>query len=95
MFVSNGTKVKNWCPMMVMDGKTGAVVVAWEGFTPDCLMRLSPDRNQRWLYDTDLGNDSVWVLDRAMGMVAARIGRAGHGVGEEFLEEREHPEQGR
>jgi DNA-binding beta-propeller fold protein YncE len=47
-----------------------------------CDITLSPDRQQSWIYDTDLGNDSVWVLDRAQGAVAARIGRAGHNAGE-------------
>ena len=47
-----------------------------------CDLTLSPDRNQNWIYDTDLGNDSVWVIDRALGQVAARIGRAGHNAGE-------------
>jgi hypothetical protein len=47
-----------------------------------CDLTLSPDRNQRWLFDTDLGNDSVWIIDRALGRVAARIGRAGHNAGE-------------
>jgi outer membrane protein assembly factor BamB len=47
-----------------------------------CDLTLSPDRHQNWLYDTDLGNDSVWVIDRALGKIAARIGRAGHNAGE-------------
>ena len=47
-----------------------------------CDIALSPDRHQSWIYDTDLGNDSVWVIDRAFGKVAARIGRAGHNAGE-------------
>ena len=47
-----------------------------------CDLTLSPDRHQNWLYDTDLGNDSVWVMDRARGVIAARIGRAGHNAGE-------------
>lgn len=47
-----------------------------------CDISLSPDRNNSWIYDTDLGNDSVWVLDRAAGAVVERIGRAGHNAGE-------------
>jgi hypothetical protein len=47
-----------------------------------CDITLSPDRAQNWMYDTDLGNDSVWILDRAAGAVVARIGRAGHNAGE-------------
>jgi len=47
-----------------------------------CDLTLSPDRHQNWIYDTDLGNDSVWIINRALGTVAARIGRAGHNAGE-------------
>jgi hypothetical protein len=47
-----------------------------------CDITLSPDRMQNWVYDTDLGNDSVWILDRARGAIMARIGRAGHNAGE-------------
>ena len=47
-----------------------------------CDLTLSPDLHQNWIYDTDLGNDSVWVINRALGKVAARIGRAGHNAGE-------------
>lgn len=47
-----------------------------------CDISLSPDRNNSWIYDTDLGNDSVWVLDRARGAVVERIGQAGHNAGQ-------------
>ncbi len=47
-----------------------------------CDLSLSPDLSNSWIYDTDLGNDSVWVLDRARGAVVERIGRAGHNAGE-------------
>jgi sugar lactone lactonase YvrE len=43
---------------------------------------FSNDRNQTWIFDTDLGNNKVWILDRALGVVVSGFGNSGQMAGE-------------
>ncbi len=43
---------------------------------------FSVDKNQTWMYDTDLGNNMVWILDRARGLVVSGFGGSGHNAGQ-------------
>jgi sugar lactone lactonase YvrE len=43
---------------------------------------FSPDRNMTWMYDTDLGNNAVWILNRRLGTVVSGFGQSGHMAGE-------------
>jgi sugar lactone lactonase YvrE len=43
---------------------------------------FSIDRHQTWMYDTDLGNNAVWIFDRARGVIVSGFGRSGHMAGE-------------
>jgi hypothetical protein len=47
-----------------------------------CDIDFSEDRGQAFIYDTDLGSDTVWILDRALGAIVSSLGRAGHNAGE-------------
>lgn len=47
-----------------------------------CDIDFSPDRYQTWMYDTDLGSDKVWVMNRELGTIEYGLGRAGHMAGE-------------
>jgi hypothetical protein len=43
---------------------------------------FSIDRHQTWMYDTDLGNNAVWIFDRARGVIVSGFGHSGHMAGE-------------
>jgi hypothetical protein len=43
---------------------------------------FSLDRSMTWMYDTDLGNNAVWIIDRRLGQVVSGFGRSGHNAGE-------------
>ena len=43
---------------------------------------FSNDRDQAWIFDTDLGNNKVWILDRALGVVVSGFGNSGQMAGE-------------
>ncbi len=43
---------------------------------------FSVDKDQTWMYDTDLGNNMVWILDRALGVVVSGFGGSGHNAGQ-------------
>ena len=43
---------------------------------------FSIDRNQTWIFDTDLGNNKVWILDRELGEVVGGFGNSGQMAGE-------------
>lgn len=43
---------------------------------------FSKDRNQTWMFDTDLGNNKVWILDRAQGLIVSGFGNSGQMAGE-------------
>ncbi len=47
-----------------------------------CDIDFSIDRYQTWMYDTDLGSDKVWVMNRELGTIEYGLGRAGHMAGE-------------
>ncbi len=47
-----------------------------------CDIDFSIDKNQTWMYDTDLGSDKVWVMNRALGTIEYGLGRAGQMAGE-------------
>ncbi len=47
-----------------------------------CDIDFSPDKNQSLMFDTDLGNDVVWIMDRVVGGILGHFGRAGHQCGE-------------
>jgi len=58
------------------DGSPGRVSV---GSALD--IAFSPDPAQKWLYDADLGNDTVWIIDRASGKIVGGFGGNGHNAG--------------
>ena len=43
---------------------------------------FSVDKNQTFMYDTDLGNDTVWILNRALGTIVGGLGNPGQMAGE-------------
>ena len=45
-------------------------------------LTFSRDKAQAFMYVTDLGSNSVWILDRVLGKVVGSIGHAGHNAGE-------------
>jgi len=47
-----------------------------------CDIDFTPDKNQSTMFDTDLGNDVVWILNRTLGQIVGHFGRAGHQCGE-------------
>ncbi len=47
-----------------------------------CDIDFSADKGQNFIFDTDLGNDVVWIIDKALGQVVSHIGGAGHNCGE-------------
>jgi hypothetical protein len=42
---------------------------------------FSPDPAQKWLYDADLGNDTVWIIERTTGKIVGGFGGNGHNAG--------------
>ncbi len=47
-----------------------------------CDIDFSPDNDQTFLYDADLGSDKVWIMNRALGSMLDGLGNAGHNAGE-------------
>ena len=47
-----------------------------------CDIDFSIDKNQTWIYDTDLGSDKVWIMNRSLGTIVGSLGRAGQMAGE-------------
>lgn len=43
---------------------------------------FSPDRDQTWMYVTDLGSDKVWIMNHELGTIVYGLGLAGHLAGE-------------
>ena len=43
---------------------------------------FSRDKEQRFMYVTDLGSDTVWIVDRVAGRIVGSIGHAGHNAGQ-------------
>ena len=43
---------------------------------------FSPDRAQKFMYDSDGGNEVMWIFDHAAGKILAGFGRPGHMAGE-------------
>lgn len=43
---------------------------------------FSEDPEQTFIYDTDLGSDAVWILDRMLGNVVGGFGHGGHNAGQ-------------
>ncbi len=58
------------------DGSPGRVAV---GSALD--IAFSPDPAQTWLYVADLGNDTVWIMERATGKIVGGFGGNGHNAG--------------
>ncbi len=47
-----------------------------------CDIDFSPDNDQTFLYDADLGSDKIWIMSRALGSILDGLGNAGHNAGE-------------
>jgi hypothetical protein len=64
-------------PVVVGTGTPGLGTAgsAWD-------VAFSPDRNQTYLYDTDGGNEVLWIFDHAVDLILAGFGRPGHQPGE-------------
>ena len=60
---------------VVIASKTLARGAAWD-------LDLSPDEEQRWLYDADGTNQQVWILQRKDLEVLGTIGRRGRYAGQ-------------
>jgi DNA-binding beta-propeller fold protein YncE len=45
-------------------------------------MRFSSDREQKYMYVADGGDEQVKILDRATGEILSTFGRPGHQLGE-------------
>ena len=43
---------------------------------------FSPDRAQKFMYESDGGNEVMWIFDHAAGKILAGFGRPGHMAGE-------------
>ncbi len=47
-----------------------------------CDIDFSPDNDQTFLYDADLGSDKIRIMNRALGSMLDGLGNAGHNAGE-------------
>lgn len=56
-------------------GGLGTAGSAWD-------VDFSPDRNQDFMFDSDGGNEIVWIFDRAAANILSGFGRPGHQAGE-------------
>src|SRR5262249_14093509 len=61
-------------------GPGGAAPLGTAGSAWD--VDFSVDRGQRFLFDTDGGNEILWTLDRRSGSILTGMGRPGHAAGE-------------
>jgi DNA-binding beta-propeller fold protein YncE len=58
-----------------MSGKVNEVGTAW-------WVAFSPDRDQKYMYVADGGDEVVWIVDRASGQTLSHFGRPGHQAGD-------------
>ena len=56
-------------------GGLGTAGSAWD-------VDFSPDKKQKFMYDTDGGDEVLWIFDRALGAILGGFGRPGHQAGE-------------
>jgi hypothetical protein len=70
-------KLKRIIPVVPGTGTPGLGTAgsAWD-------VDFSPDRRQELMFDTDGGNEAVWIFDRVAGVILGGFGRHGHMAGD-------------
>lgn len=75
-------KVGNLRRIIAVDPPTNLSPLGTLGTLRATDIAFSNDRDQAWIFDTDLGNDKVWIMDRQLGAIVSGFGNAGHQAGE-------------
>lgn len=74
VYKKNGT-FDHAIPVVPGTNAIGTAGSAWD-------VDFSPDRQQTFMYESDGGNEIVWIFDHAAETILSGFGRPGHGAGE-------------
>ena len=68
-------KLQRIIPVVPGTNALGTAGSAWD-------VDFSPDRAQKFMYESDGGNEVMWIFDHAAGKILSGFGRPGHMAGE-------------
>jgi hypothetical protein len=74
VFRKDGTPLYN-IPVIPGTAAIGTAGSAWD-------VDFSSDKNQTYMYESDGGNEVMWIFDHAARTILSGFGRPGHGAGE-------------